>query len=419
MEHARHDIAIIGGGIIGLTAAELLSRDGFSVCVVEAGEFGRGASHGNCGLITPSHALPLAQPGVPWKTLRSMLRPDSAFYIKPRLDFAMLMWGLQFFARCGLPALRQAAAAKHALLALSRERLEQLIAREQLNCEWEMAGLYYVFQSASGVAEYEQEVRWLREVGIESEPLDAAQLTARVPQLRAGLAAGQFYPMDAHLRPDQLISELVRILRARGVTLLGRSPVARFEVVGDRLTGIDTPAGLLRANHYILAAGSWSPLLARQLDLTLPIQPGKGYSITTTTPEQAPRVPLLLYEPHVAITPWASGFRIGSTMEFSGYDDTLNAARLDALLRGARNFLTTPVDAAPVEERWCGWRPMTPDDLPIIGRSPRHTNLWLATGHCMLGVSNASATAELLSAEIRGAPLPIDPFPYRPERFLR
>jgi len=154
----------------------------------------------------------------------------------------------------------------------------------------------------------------------------------------------------------------------------------------------------------------------QQLDLRLPIQPGKGYSITYDRPAIAPCVPLVLKERSVCVTAWGSGFRLGSTMEFSGYDASLNRRRLDALERGAREYLHAPVGPRKLEE-WFGWRPMTWDDVPILGRAPGHENLWLATGHGMLGVSMSAASGHLLADLICGRTPIVDPAPSSPRRF--
>jgi len=171
----------------------------------------------------------------------------------------------------------------------------------------------------------------------------------------------------------------------------------------------------MRADEVVMALGAWSPLLAHQLDLRLPLQPGKGYSITYARPALCPRTPLVLRERSVCVTAWSSGYRLGSTMEFSGYDDSLNRLRLDALRRGAAEYLREPEGPVRLEE-WFGWRPMCFDDVPVIGRAPRTANLTLATGHGMLGVSMAAATGHLVSDLLCGCEPLFDPAPYRPER---
>jgi D-amino-acid dehydrogenase len=179
---------------------------------------------------------------------------------------------------------------------------------------------------------------------------------------------------------------------------------------------IKTQHGELHADDVILAAGSWSPLISKSLGFRIPIQPGKGYSLTMQRPEKCPIHPMVLKERSVAVTPWASGFRLGSTMEFVGYDTTLNPARLQALVDGASHFLHTPT--APGERQaWFGWRPMTTDTLPIIDRAPNYKRLWLATGHSMLGVSMSTGTGRLIAEMVLGKAPHIDAAPYRYGRF--
>ncbi|MDE0856901.1 MAG: FAD-dependent oxidoreductase [Nevskia sp.] len=183
-----------------------------------------------------------------------------------------------------------------------------------------------------------------------------------------------------------------------------------------RIAGVATTQGELAADEVLLALGAWSPEFGRQLGLRLPIQPGKGYSITYSRPQRAPRIPLVLQERSVCVTAWDSGYRLGSTMEFSGYDSSLNPRRLQALKRGAAEYLEQPEGPA-VEEQWQGWRPMTYDDLPIIGRAPGYSNLSLATGHGMLGVSLSAITAQLVTELLTGRAPSLDLAPCSPLRF--
>ena len=199
--------------------------------------------------------------------------------------------------------------------------------------------------------------------------------------------------------------------------------LAVFEAIGD---DVDSPQILhgdldelfqpVRGRDVVLALGSWSPMLARQLGLRIPIQPGKGYSITYARPQNCPRIPLTLRERAVCVTAWGSGYRLGSTMEFAGYDTTLNRARLDALKRGAAEYLIEPEGPSIVEE-WYGWRPMTFDDLPILGRVAALKNLVLATGHGMLGMTLSAITGRLIAECVSGASSSLDLAPFAPSRF--
>jgi len=409
------DVLVLGAGVIGLTCALELLRAGRSVTVLESGVAGGGSSHGNCGTITPSH-LPLHAPGTLARALRWMLTRDAPFYVKPTADPQMLGWLLRFATRCNRGDFRRTALYKSRLLLQSREQLAALIARERIDCEFAATGTLYVWRHEKGLAQARDDARLLGELGIAVEILDAPTLHRREPALRSGMAGGHFHPGDASLRPDRHVAELARLVRARGGAIAERTPVQAFDTAGGRIEAVVTPRGRYRGREVVLALGAWSAPLARQIGLRLPIQPGKGYSITYSRPRRAPAIPLVLEERSVCVTAWDSGYRLGSTMEFSGYDTTLNAARLAALRRGAAEYLDEP-EGPVIEEQWYGWRPMTYDDLPLIGRTGRYANLTLATGHGMLGMSLSAITGQLVADVLAGRTPALDIAPLSPRRF--
>ncbi len=402
--------------MIGLACAHYLLEAGRSVRVLDRGVAGGATSHGNCGTITPSHAPPLAAPGVVAKAMKWMLTPDAPLYVKPRFDPALAVWLLRFAGRCNRGDWLASAQARSSILEVSRGLLADLVARHGLDCEFTASGLRYVYRDSAAFAAGCEELPALRDLGIDARELDAALLSAEEPALLPGLAGAIHFPNDAHLRPDRYAAELARIVRSAGGVIEENVEVTGFVRTQSRINAVATSAGPRRGQQVLATLGPWSQTLLRQLDLRLPIQPGKGYSITYERPALAPRIPVVLKERSVCVTAWDSGFRLGSTMEFSGFDATLNRHRLDALERGAREYLREPTGPRKIEE-WFGWRPMTWDDLPILGRAPRHDNLWLATGHGMLGVSMSAATGHLL-ADLICARTPIfDPMPSSPLRF--
>ena len=416
MKSRNTDVLILGGGVIGLACALYLLRAGRGVTVIEQGTAGCAASHGNCGTITPSHAMPLAMPGVIAQALRWMLKPDAPLRIAPRLDFALLEWLLQFAHRCNWADFKRITAIKAALLRLSRQALEELIRSEHLDCEFETTGTLNVYRDARAFEHSGWLPQALGECGMPVETLDGAHCREREPALNASIVGGYFNPQDAHLRPDRYAAELARAIKDRGGEIHESTKITGFRMDGGRIDSVITDRGEFGGRDIVLALGAWSPLLARQLDLRIPVQPGKGYSITYTRPESSPRIPLTLKERAVCVTAWGSGYRLGSTMEFAGYDASLNRKRLDALKRGAAEYLSEPEGPHVVEE-WCGWRPMTYDDLPIFGRVVSVQNLLLATGHGMLGVTMSAATGLLVSELICERPPSLDVAAYSPSRF--
>ena len=415
MNPPHDDVLIIGGGAIGLATALALLDAGRGVRILEAGAVGGGASHGNCGTITPSHAPPLAAPGVVAQALRWMFTPDAPLYLKPRIDPALWHWLLRFAARCNPRDWRQSTQARAALLNDARARLADWVSRYDLQCEFEEEGLDYVFRDPRKFQQYVDESVVLKTFGIATQVFGGTDYEREEPAMLPGVAGAIRFPGDARLRPDRYVAELARVVRERGGVIEEQCRVDRLEPTSDGVR-LATSQGERKGGEAVIALGAWTPAFARRLGIRAPIQPGKGYSITYSRPARVPRHPMVLKDRSVCVTVWGSGFRLGSTMEFSGHDDTLNATRLAALERGAREFLREPV-GAEVHERWCGWRPMTWDDLPLLGRAPGQRKVWIAAGHGMLGISMSTATGQLMADLMTGRPPAFDPSPYRPERF--
>lgn len=412
----RSDVLVLGGGVIGLACALYLLRAGRSVTILEQGSAAAACSHGNCGTITPSHAMPLAMPGMIGQALRWLFKSDAPFRVAPRLDFDLLVWLLQFARRCTWDDFRRTTSAKAPLLKLAREAIEDLVRNEGFDCEFETTGTLNVYRDAAAFEKSQWLPRTLADCGMPVEVLDGARCREREPVLNDSIVGGYFNPGDAHLRPDRYGAALIRAVRTAGGQIAESTQIEGFRIDGGRIAGVATSRGEFSGRDVILALGAWSPRVARQLDLRIPIQPGKGYSITYTRPQRCPRIPLTLKERAVCVTAWQSGYRLGSTMEFAGYDTTLNRTRLDALRRGAAEYLYEPEGPQVVEE-WYGWRPMTYDDLPILGRSRSVQNLVLATGHGMLGVTMSAATGLLISELIGGRAPSLDLAAFAPNRF--
>jgi D-amino-acid dehydrogenase len=406
-------VIIVGGGVIGAACAYYLSRSDWLVEIVDRGAFGAGCSHGNCGFICPSHVLPLAEPGAVRRTLHALVRKNSPFYIKPRVDFALWSWLWRFARRCNRHAMMDAGRGIQALLNSSRSLYDELMREELLDCEWETRGLLFVFQSRQGMDHYSETDRLLCEAfNMAAQRFDDAALLHLEPALKPGLAGGWLYRGDAHLRPDRLMTSWKRLLEMRGVKVRERCEMKGFVGEQRQARALVTSEGELAADAFVVAAGALTPMLNTHLGCKIPIQPGKGYSITMPRPGICPTYPIIFEEHRVGVTPMKSGYRIGSTMEFAGYDTSLNRQRLDLLKEGARHYLREPF-REPVEEEWYGWRPMTPDSLPIIDRSPAFANVVIAAGHNMLGLSMAPATGKLVAEMLCGTVTHVDPLAYR------
>ena len=413
---SKHTI-IVGGGVIGAFCGYYLARSGRRVTIIDKGEFGAGCSHGNCGYVSPSHVLPLPGPGQLAYGLKGLLARSGPLRIRPGANLSLWSWLLKFGRRCNRRDQLQAGAARTALLESSRQLYADVVESEGLDVEFTTDGLLFVFRDAQHFDHFAQTDALLRDkFQVAAEPVDGAALVEMEPALKPGLAGAWHYKNDAHLRPDRLMSEMRRLLVQQGVEILSGHTMTAILPGRGAATGVktQTAAGFadFSADEIVVATGPLTPMLNETLGCRIPIQPGKGYSITMARPNVCPRYPMLLEEAHVGITPFERGYRIGSTMELSGYNDTLDRGRLNYLREGAAEYLVEPT-ADPVEEEWFGWRPMTWDGLPYIDRTPRYSNVWVAAGHNMLGLSMGTATGKLM-AELMDERQPhIDPQPFR------
>ena len=412
------DVLIIGGGIIGLACAHYLNKAGRSVVLVEQDRIGAGASHGNCGLVFTSHLIPLCAPGVIHRELRRLFRRTSPLYIQPRLNFERLGWLLHFAGRCRRDHLEFAVAAREQILQSSRALYDQLIEEDGLQGDWESRGVLLVYRSEFEMQRYEATQAVLRSYGMEAEAYVGEQLRNFEPALQPSVFGGWYHAHDAHFRPDHLMKSWKTLLLNNGVSIRENCQVIDFEIEKQRIQRIVTPTETLNATEVILANGVWAARLIRRLGLKLPIQPGKGYSLTMARPRNCPKIPCYLSERGVVATPWKSGYRLGGTMEFSGFNTRIVTQRIQQLMAAAASYLIEPL-GKPILEEWVGMRPMVFDDLPIIDRLVQPDNMLLATGHGMSGLSMAPSTGKLISELVTGRSPHIDAKPYRLQRFAR
>ncbi|MDE2306831.1 MAG: FAD-dependent oxidoreductase, partial [Xanthomonadaceae bacterium] len=271
MDTSHSDVLILGGGVVGLACALYLRKAGASVRVLEQGTPGCGSSHGNCGTITPSHAAPLAKPGMMGVALRAMLRSDAPLYINPRFDGPRLRWLLGFARHGNWRDFASAATARSAILQRSRRLLCDLMRDDGLDCEFAEEGLLYVYRTAKLQAADEHEhIGVLDRLGIEVERLRGDQLQAMEPALKPGVVGGLMHPGDAQLRPDRYVAELGRRVVELGGVIETQAKVEGFTTGQGRIAQVRSSRGTFSGDRVLLALGAWSPLLGRQLGLRLP-----------------------------------------------------------------------------------------------------------------------------------------------------
>jgi len=410
------DHLVIGAGVVGVCVADALARAGASVTVIDRGAVGHGCSEANAGWVTPCFAMPLPRPGLAWTALRWMADPDSPFYIQPRPTPSRVRWLLGFGVSTGHRRFREGTGALVALSQYSLDAYSELDRNIPDSIGLQRRGLLMVALTPRGFASAAGDAHMLAGHGVSGAELGASAAREVEPALRGDFEGAVYYPDEAHLQPLAAVETIAERARNSGVRFESGTEAFDFDVARGRVRGVITTRGRIEAGQVILATGSWSKALARRLDLRVPVLGGKGYSMMVPAPDPAPRIPMMILERKVAITPYGDELRLAGTLELVDGDRSISPRRVASIHRGASTVLSL-ADSAPVDRIWRGLRPCTPDGLPIIGRAPKLENLFIATGHQMLGVQTAPATGRLVSDLVLGREPTFDPEPFRPERF--
>jgi D-amino-acid dehydrogenase len=399
-------IVIIGGGIIGLTTAWYCQKRGHQVTVIDREPDRRnGCSFGNAGMIVPSHFVPLAAPGMIRLGLKWMWNPRSPFYIRPRASWDLLAWLWKFKQACTAQHVRRAAPLLRDLHLASRECFDQLQTELPDGFGLVQNGLLMLCRSASAMKEETETSEMARRLNVTSQVLDAEATAQLDPDIEMDVRGAVYYPRDCHLSPNRLMAALQTQLEQRGCRFLWETESTDFVSEGDQVACVHTSAGDVRADEFLICTGAWSSESARRLSISLPMQAGKGYSVTLDQPRQRPSICSILTEARVAVTPMNSALRFGGTMEIAGLDQSISMSRVDGIIRSVPDYFPAfrGEDFAQCSP-WVGLRPCSPDGLPYLGRSARWRNVVISTGHAMMGVSLAMISARIASEIIDGVP---------------
>ena len=397
-------VIIVGSGVVGLSTAYYSARRGFKVTVLERNSARRdGCSFGNAGMIVPSHFVPLAAPGMVALGFRWMWNPASPFYIKPRLDGDLFNWGLKFWHAATPQHVEQSAPLLRDLSFASRECFAELATLPGANFGLVERGLLMLCQTQHGLDHEARFAARANALGVPAQVLSAKDTATLDPGARMEIAGSVLFPKDCHLVPDRFLATVEQQCRALGVEFIFDAPVTGWKPDGSRVAAVCTALGEHEADEFVLCGGVWSDGLARELGLRLPMQAGKGYSLTLTKPRQLPRLCSILSEARCAVTPMDGALRVGGTMEFAGLNDDINSVRvrgiIDSFCRYFPDFIAADFDGI---QPWRGLRPCSPDGLPYIGRTKRCANLSIATGHAMMGLSLGPITGKLVTDILLG-----------------
>ncbi|AEI50163.1 NAD(P)/FAD-dependent oxidoreductase [Runella slithyformis] len=413
-----NSVTIIGGGVSGLFSAYYLQKAGYSVTIIEQGSFADGCSFGNAGMIVPSHIVPLAQPGMISKGLRWMLKSTSPFYVKPRLSWDLMKWGMLFWKHSTEEHVRRSIPVLRDISLLSKKLFQELAASGEADFGWHERGLLMLYKNADTEHEMAEEAHLANQAGIVAERLTGAQVQALEPDVRVDVRGAVYYPGDAHITPNLLLKNLLSFLKNQGVQVLENEEIFGFEKEGTEIRAVQTNKGKHHVEELVIAAGAWSPVLTEKLGISLPLQGGKGYSFMLNNVTNNIKVPAIMLEARATATPMGSDLRFAGTLEVAGTDMTVNMNRVRGIVQGINNYYPElEVTLPKVESVWRGLRPCSPDGLPYIGRVRGLVNVTLATGHGMMGISLGPATGKLVSEIIAGTSGSMDINDFNPLRF--
>ena len=402
-------VSIIGGGIIGLCSAYYLAKEGYEVVVFDKSDMNDGCSYGNAGMIVPSHIIPLAQPGMIAQGIKWMFDSQSPFYVKPRLSMDLMKWGLQFYKHANLKHVEQAMPALCDLSLLSKE-LYQDFARQNNSFFYEEKGLLMLYKTDKTAEEIHHEGKLAEELGLEVDFLSKEEVSKLEKGTATNVIGGVHYKSDAHIYPQKFMTFIKEQLKILNVKIYPLTTVTDFVLKNNAVAEIITDKGNFATDEVVLATGSWSPHIAKKLNVNISILPGKGYSFTLKDQSHKPTIPSILCEGKVAVTPMNNDIRFGGTMEITHTNDTkINQNRLQGIVNSINDFYPDlKINMPKEEETWFGFRPCTPSGMPIIARDKKLKNLTLVTGHAMMGLSLAPATGKIVSEIISGKTTSVD-----------
>ncbi|MEI9920239.1 MAG: FAD-dependent oxidoreductase [Bacteroidota bacterium] len=409
-------IGIIGGGIVGLCSAFYLNRAGYKVTIIDKGDLTDGCSFGNAGMIVPSHFIPLAASGMISKGIRWMFNSKSPFYVKPRVDFDLLKWGYIFYKSSNEDHVTSSAKALRDISVHSRDLYTDVFTKLPFDFEYHKRGLMMLYQSKEAEHEESETAKMANDLGVEAKVLSQEEIQKLEPDVRVSVRGGVYFPGDTHLTPQKFVNGLISHLKASGVEFITSSEVLDVVTWNKTIKGIRVGDRELSFDEYVLAAGSWSGEMGKKLGLKLPMQAGKGYSFTINDVAKNIRIPSILLEGRVAVTPMGNSLRFGGTMEIGGINHDINTNRVRGIVETIPKYYPDMKIEFP-SKIWHGLRPCSPDGLPYIGRPRSIDNLVVATGHSMMGVSLAPATGEFVLDLVDGTRSSIDLNKFDVDRF--
>jgi D-amino-acid dehydrogenase len=409
---------IIGGGVIGLFSAYYLHKSGWEVDVLEQGDLSDNCSFGNAGMITPSHFVPLASPGMVEQGIRWMFNSKSPFYVKPSFNKELIGWGLKFMKSATKKHCDRSAGGLRDISLLSKQLYHDFEKDAAYDFGLTDNGILMLFKTQKVKEEELHLVEQAVNMGLDVQYLSPDECRKLQPDIELDILGAVHYRCDSHMYPNRMMRGLVKHLEAAGIRIHRNTEVTNINHADGKVSSISTINGEFSGDAYLISGGSWSPGIAKLAGINVPLMPGKGYSFMVHEPVKPMTIPSILCEARVAITPMNGSIRFGGTMEIGKINKQININRVKGIVEAVPNYL--PDFKLPLPEQkdiWFGFRPVSPDGLPYIGMSGKFKNLAIATGHAMIGLALGPATGKLIADTFNGEKPAVDMSLYAPGRF--
>ena len=407
---------IIGGGVIGLCSAYYLQKEGHQVTVIDQSSMEDGASYVNAGYISPSHIIPLSAPGVVKKGIEWMFDPSSPFYVKPRLNADFMRWAWAFNKSCTEKHVKASMKVIRNIAVFSHELYQDISREAGFNFHFEKKGLLMLCKTEKMLEEEAEVAELAAKLDLEATVIDREGLKQLEPNLEVDAIGAAFYKCDAHTTPLEFMNDLKKYLLKNGVEILANREVVDIDIKDHTIKGVISNEGMIYGDEFILAAGSWTGLIAKKLGMQLLLQAGKGYRINVMR-ETGIKYPAILAEAKVAVTPMNGFTRFAGTMEIDRINEDVNPVRVKAIAKAASAYYPeVSIHKEEINNAASGLRPLSPDGLPYIGRTDHCANLVVASGHAMMGWTMATGTGKLVAEMIRSKKTSLDIEPFSPNR---
>ncbi|MDF2433634.1 MAG: D-amino-acid dehydrogenase [Mucilaginibacter sp.] len=409
---------IIGGGVIGLFSAYYLHKSGREVDILEQGDLSDNCSYGNAGMVTPSHFIPLASPGMVEQGIRWMFNSKSPFYVKPSLSKDLVSWALTFVKSATKKHAERSAGGLRDISLLSRDLYHEFEKDAGFDFGLTDNGILMLFKSPKVEEEELHLVEKATNLGLDAQYLTPDECRKLQPDIKLDILGAIHYHCDSHMYPNMLMKGLVKYLESIGVRIHRNTEVIKINHDGKKITSVISRDGEYTADSYIISGGSWSQGIAKLVGLNVPLMPGKGYSFMVNEPVKKMTIPSILCEARVAVTPMNGSIRFGGTMEIGKINKHVNMNRVKGIVESIPKYF--PDFNLPVPDQkdiWFGFRPCSPDGLPYIGMSGKYNNLAIATGHAMIGLALGPATGKLIADALNGERPVMDINLFSPSRY--